>query len=69
MKFNKEKYKVLHPRQNNPIHNWYRLGSNWLSYSPAEKNVEVGVDTELRVDSMLLLQIRQTTYCIALGEG
>lgn len=43
-------------------HNWYRLGTNWLSCNPAEIYMELGW-TLNEVNSMRSLQRRQSTHC------
>ena len=48
MRFNKDKCKVPHSGQKNPMH-WYRLGTNWLSSSSAEKDLGVTVDNKLNI--------------------
>ncbi|CAM5094510.1 unnamed protein product [Eretmochelys imbricata] len=46
MRFNKDKCRVLHSGRKNPMH-CYRLGTNWLSGSSAEKDLEITVDKKL----------------------
>jgi len=48
MKFNNDKYKVLHMCRGNPKHK-YRLGGAWIESSPEEKDLEVLVDEQLNM--------------------
>jgi len=48
MSFNKAKLQVLHLGHNNPTQP-YRLGEEWLESCPAEKDLEMLVDSQLNM--------------------
>jgi len=48
MSFSKAKHLVLHLGHNNPLQ-CYRLGKEWLESCPAEKDLEVLVDSLLNM--------------------
>ncbi|CAM4704989.1 unnamed protein product [Lepidochelys kempii] len=69
MRFNKDKYRVLHFGRKNPMHR-YRLGTKWLGSSSAEKDLGVTVDKKLDMSQQRAVVAKKTDgilECVSRG--
>ncbi|KAK4828377.1 hypothetical protein QYF61_026115 [Mycteria americana] len=64
MKFNQDKFQVLHLRKNNSMHQ-YMLGVTKLENSLAEKELQVLVDTKLNMSQQCVLAAKKANCILA----